>query len=265
MCAETVTPHYSWIKPDIGGDASTWGNVLNQTIDAVDSVVWANQQAGLPIGSVSMFAGATAPPNWIICDGSSVATTGAYAGLFGVIGYTYGGSGANFNLPNLSGTFPLGAGTSNQVGQSAGSYSYTIDVAHLPVHAHPITDVAHSHSAFQNAHNHGITTGNHGHTIVTGAHTHTVPNNVVVGSGSGLTNGGASFSLQGNPTTSTAGNLGGNTDTAGNLGGYTDTQTPGVGVYASGTGLSTTQNVGGGVALSIVPKYVALNFIIRFQ
>ena len=263
--AETLTPHYSWIKPDIGGDASTWGNVLNQTIDAVDSVVWANQQAGLPIGSVSMFAGATAPPNWIICDGSSVAKTGVYAGLFGVIGYTYGGSGANFNLPNLSGTFPRGAGTGNQVGQSAGSYSYTIDVAHLPVHAHPITDVAHSHSAFQNAHNHGITTGNHAHVITTGSHAHTVQQ---WGTGGGVAvRGDAPSYFQQNTTvaTSTVGNLGGNTDTAGNLGGYTDTQQPGVGIDASGTGLSTTQNVGSGAALSIVPKYVALNFIIRFQ
>ena len=55
--AETQTPNFKWTKPDIGGDSSTWGNVLNTTIDAVDSVVCANQQAGLPIGSVAMFAG----------------------------------------------------------------------------------------------------------------------------------------------------------------------------------------------------------------
>ena len=117
--AETNTPNYKWIKPDIGGDSANWGNVLNATIDAVDSVVWANQQAGLPIGSVAMFAGAAAPVNWLICDGSSLATTGTYAGLFGIIGYTYGGAGANFNLPNLVQNFPLGAGANRDLAQPA--------------------------------------------------------------------------------------------------------------------------------------------------
>ena len=49
--AETQTPNYKWIKPDIGGDSTVWGNVLNTTIDAIDSTVWANKQAGLPVGS----------------------------------------------------------------------------------------------------------------------------------------------------------------------------------------------------------------------
>ena len=43
MCAETVTPNYKWIKPDIGGDASNWGNVLNTTFDAIDAAVFNNQ------------------------------------------------------------------------------------------------------------------------------------------------------------------------------------------------------------------------------
>ena len=41
--AETLTPNYKWIKPDIGGDASTWGNVLNTTFDAIDAMVFTNQ------------------------------------------------------------------------------------------------------------------------------------------------------------------------------------------------------------------------------
>ena len=167
--AETQTPNYKWTKPDIGGDSSNWGNVLNATIDAVDSVVWANQQAGLPIGSVAMFAGATAPVNWLICDGSSLATTGTYAGLFGIIGYTYGGSGANFNLPNLVQNFPLGAGA-NPIGTTGGTFSYTLSVANMPPHTHYIEQTPHSHSAYQNAHSHVIATGGHNHTSTTGSH-----------------------------------------------------------------------------------------------
>ncbi len=41
--AETLTPNYHWVKPDIGGDASNWGNVLNTGFDAVDAQVHTNQ------------------------------------------------------------------------------------------------------------------------------------------------------------------------------------------------------------------------------
>ena len=70
VMAETQTPNFKWTKPDIGGDSSNWGNVLNTTIDAIDSVVWANQQAGVPIGSVTMYAGFTRAGQLVWCDGS---------------------------------------------------------------------------------------------------------------------------------------------------------------------------------------------------
>jgi microcystin-dependent protein len=207
-----------------------------------------------------MFGGATAPSNWIICDGSSLSTTGTYAALFAVLGYTYGGSSGNFNLPNLQAQFPLGVGPSNPLGQSGGSFSVSIAIGNMPAHAHPITDVAHSHGASQGGHNHTIVTGNHAHSITTGSHAHS---GVVVPGGT-FSLGQAGWSTSpGN--TSTVGNLGGNTDTAGNLGGYTDVQQPGVTINASGTGLSTTQNAGSGTPLSVVPPYVALNYIIRFR
>ena len=260
--AETLSPHYSWVKPDIGGDASTWGNVLNTTIDAVDSVVYANQQAGLPIGSVSMFAGATVPSNWLICDGRSLPTTGGtYDALFGIIGHAYGGSGANFNLPNLVQNFPLGAGP-NPVGAAGGAFAVTLATANLPAHAHSIIDVTHSHSAYQGAHSHGISTGSHSHGITDNGHTHAGVVNVV-GTPGWNSQGPASPLIA---QTSTSNAMTGITIQAvGNLGGSTDSQTPGVGVNASGTGLSTTQNAGSGAAFNVVPPFVAINFIVRYK
>ena len=259
--AETNTPNYKWIKPDIGGDSGNWGNVLNATIDAVDSVVWANQQAGLPIGSVAMFAGAAAPVNWLICDGSSLATTGTYAGLFGIIGYTYGGSGANFNLPNLVQNFPLGAGA-NPVGTTGGTFSYTLSVANMPPHAHPIEQTPHSHSAYQNAHSHNIATGGHNHALHDNGHAHSVPG-VLVGGGAGL-GFGSNYSQTGTAGT-TASGTGITIDAVGNLGGNTDTQQPGVGVNANYANINgnATDSVGSGAAISIVPPFIAINFIIR--
>jgi microcystin-dependent protein len=47
--------------------------------------------------------------DWYICNGSSknIITDSK---LFTVIGYTYGGSGANFNLPNLTGVTSAAGG-----------------------------------------------------------------------------------------------------------------------------------------------------------
>jgi microcystin-dependent protein len=63
-----------------------------------------------PTGTVLPFAGSTAPEGWLLCNGASQSTT-TYAKLFAVIGYTYGGTGGSFSLPDMQGVFPRGAGT----------------------------------------------------------------------------------------------------------------------------------------------------------
>ena len=56
----------------------------------------------------------TLPPGYLLCDGSAISRT-TYADLFSVIGVTYGsGNGSTtFNLPDLRGVVPRGAGTSS--------------------------------------------------------------------------------------------------------------------------------------------------------
>jgi len=51
-------------------------------------------------GEISAFGSATPPSGWLACDGASYLVA-SYAVLFAVIGYTFGGSGANFNVPDL--------------------------------------------------------------------------------------------------------------------------------------------------------------------
>lgn len=63
--------------------------------------------ARLPAGFVSAFAGGTAPSGWLECNGVSIAVA-SYPDLHAAIGYTYGGSGASFNLPDLRGEFIRG-------------------------------------------------------------------------------------------------------------------------------------------------------------
>jgi microcystin-dependent protein len=256
---ETTTKNYGWIKPEISGSPATWGGFLNDDMDEIDALVFANQQGINPIGSGALWFTATPPANWLICDGSSLSTT-TYAGLFAAIGYTYGGSGANFNLPNLQLNFPIGAGAGLALGAVGGEANHTLAYGEMPAHEHNVPDPGHAHSAYQNAHAHAIATGSHAHAIHTGAHAH-----------SGVVVPGGTFSLgqagwttsPGN--TSTVGDLGGNTDTAGNLGGNTDTQQPGVGVNGAYTGISTTDVQGSGAPHNNMPPYVGINFIIRYQ
>lgn len=60
-------------------------------------------------GMVVPFAGleTKVPSGWLFCNGQSVSTT-TYSALFSVIGYTYGGAGVSFNVPDLRGRIPFG-------------------------------------------------------------------------------------------------------------------------------------------------------------
>ena len=264
----TTTTNYTWQMPDPGASSNTWGDTLNKTTQAIDAQVFVNQQGLVPIGTIVMFGGATAPTNWLFCQGQQIDTT-VYAKLFAVIGNTFGGVGSagNFLLPNLGARFPIGPGINDQgvgtsLGEHTGSFGTPITVANLPSHAHPITDVAHTHTIDQTPHNHPDS----GHVHPDGgstqdAHTHTVPNAPLFTAGSGVP--GGSGAQLGNQTTSSAQpalhiSIGA---------GYAQNQpvNANVALEPSGTGLSTTQAVGSSVPLNVVPPFVCLNFIIKYN
>lgn len=73
----------------------------------------------IPAGTIIQGLYTVAPTGYLLCDGTSYATVG-FSKLFAVISYNYGGSGANFNVPNFKGMFLRGNGT-----QTLGGVSYT--------------------------------------------------------------------------------------------------------------------------------------------
>lgn len=75
-----------------------------------------------PVGSIIMYGAATAPTGWLLCDGSAVSRT-TYADLFTAISTTYGtGNGSTtFNVPDMRGIFPRGAGTSAKLTNANGT------------------------------------------------------------------------------------------------------------------------------------------------
>lgn len=62
-----------------------------------------------PLGTVLSFAGNTAPNGYLLCDGASYKVAD-YEDLYNVIGNTYGGDSANFNVPDYRETVLVGVG-----------------------------------------------------------------------------------------------------------------------------------------------------------
>ena len=93
-------------------------------------------------GVIQMFAGSTPPAGWLLCDGSAVSRT-EYATLYAAIGDTWGaGDGSTtFNLPDLRGRAPIGAGTGSglsarALGGKVGAETVTLGTSQIPAHTH---------------------------------------------------------------------------------------------------------------------------------
>jgi len=109
---------------------------------------YVDSNAGIPTGTVSAFAGNTAPTGYVLCDGSAVNRT-TQAALFAVIGTTYGvGDGSTtFNLPDLRGRVVAGMGGSLLSGTDAladtgGASTHTLTENEMPSHSHGIGGIA---------------------------------------------------------------------------------------------------------------------------
>lgn len=96
------------------------------------------------VGEIRIFTGNFAPTGWFLCQGQ-ILPISAYQALFAIIGTTYGGNGtSNFQLPNLQGRFPIGAGqspfgTNYNLGQAGGVEQVALTINNLPAHTHVAT------------------------------------------------------------------------------------------------------------------------------
>ena len=112
---------------------------------------------GVPSGAIFLWMGLTSPVGYLLCDGAAVSST-IYTGLFAAIGTSWGsGEGSNsFNVPNLAGRVPVGAGAPTffdtwngalTPGVTGGELGTELTNRHMPEHTHKQAPIAgHTHS-----------------------------------------------------------------------------------------------------------------------
>jgi microcystin-dependent protein len=194
---------------DVNAVSNSLTNAISSAANTAysNAVSYANQV--LPSGSITAFAGNTAPNSWFECDGSAKSRS-TYSTLFAVIGTLYGaGDGSTtFNLPDLRGEFIRGwdhgrgvdsgrtlgsfqdesfkAHTHSGTTSSAGSHTHTATADVQGNHAHGVNDPGHAHSVSDPGHAHSISDPGHAHSYADRTFNGTVGNN---GSGTGAASG----------------------------------------------------------------------------
>jgi microcystin-dependent protein len=142
-----ATPVYSFTGATDKGIISTangvglvvGGNLILEITSSGTSV--------FPAGSMVVSGSSVVPSGFLLCNGQSYSTT-TYSNLFSAIGYTFGGSGANFNVPDLVGASPRGAGTSTGYTQNVTVTLGTKTNDALQGHVHTIGLVYAANAAF---------------------------------------------------------------------------------------------------------------------
>jgi microcystin-dependent protein len=206
---------------------------------------------GLPSGVISQFAGSTAPTGYLLCQGQTLSTT-TYSNLFSVIGYTYGGGGADFKVPDLQSRIPVGKGPDTEfdaLGETGGAKSVTLSSSQIPAHSHPNTLSSNTVASAGHTHSHVSPFGLNSGSVIALGPQNPAMNNMGIGT---YQFGG---SIQGNAPSI---NFGG-----GSIAHEVWSVTSSGNSANTTVGISNANNTGGGSAHTNLQPYIVVNYIIK--
>jgi microcystin-dependent protein len=261
------------LKVNAGATAPEWGQI--PTAGIADSAITlaklatALQAYLVPVGTISAYAGVTAPTGWLLCDGTS--TTG-YTALAALVGAT---------TPDMRGRFPIGDNVTLSLLGTGGST--TISEANLPSHAHANTATAATSVTVNSGGAHtptasSVSAGSHSHTGTVdsnGSHVHLLNATFVTGSHNHdllhdyLATGTAGASILGSGLDNAvqSGGSHAHTFTTGDAGSHSHTITvDAVAAHthtASGSTTVTMSNASTGSGTAYFQPYLVVNYIIK--
>lgn len=122
---------YTYVNAIVSSMTTDWTTALAGKVDKLNIV-----------GMIAPFATSSPPTDWLECNGEAVSRT-TYAVLFASISTAFGaGDGSTtFNLPDLQGRAPIGAGTGSgltarTLGTKLGEETHTLTESQMPSHRH---------------------------------------------------------------------------------------------------------------------------------
>lgn len=118
-------------------------SICNHLINYEDEINSAKARTSAPVSSSIIWYGSeeTIPSEWMREDGRSL-NKNDYPLLFERIGYTYGGSRDNFNIPDSRGKVVVHLNETdeefNDLGKLYGEKTHTLDINEMPAHKHTL-------------------------------------------------------------------------------------------------------------------------------
>jgi microcystin-dependent protein len=104
-----------------------------------------------PIGSTKEWPSeSNLPAGYVKEDGRSLVKAD-YIDLWNLIGYYYGGSGANFNIPDSRNKFIVGSGSGYSIASTGGEANHVLSKYELPAHTHQVQHLVSGGSGNQGA------------------------------------------------------------------------------------------------------------------